>query len=120
MDQYAADFLNLVSDSQEFIAEKVHLRRLTIDITYAQILDLEIFFDPVLGSFASQSRLLHPTERSYLGGNQAGIDAHDAIFQSFGKAPDTIKVTSVEIRGEPEFEMCIRDRYLHAFPWLIR
>lgn len=50
-------------------------------------LDLEIFLDPELGSFTSQSRLLDTAERRNLGRDQAGVQADHAEFQRFCNTP---------------------------------
>src|SRR5207247_10922354 len=68
-----------------------------------QILDLEELVDAVLRSFASDPRFLHAAERRDFGGDDAGIDADDPVFEGFRHAPDAADVTAVEVGRKAEF-----------------
>ena len=69
----------------------------------AHVFDFEEFVHAVLGAFAAEAGLLHAAEGRDLGGNDAGVDADDAVFESFGDAPDAGDVAAVEIGGQAEF-----------------
>src|SRR6266849_5042082 len=71
--------------------------------THAQILDDEVILDPVLRTLPPHARFLHAAEGRDFGGDDAGVDADDAVLEGFGDAPDAVDVAAVEVRGEAEF-----------------
>jgi hypothetical protein len=75
----------------------------TSDAAHAQVFDLEEVLDAVLGALAAHAGFLHAAEGRDLGGDDAGVDADDAVFQGLGDAPDAADVAGVEVGGEAEF-----------------
>src|SRR5437763_4075690 len=67
------------------------------------IFDLEEAFDAVFRSLPADAGLLHTAERSHLGGDDALIDADDAVFQIFHDAEDAADIARIEIGGKPVF-----------------
>src|SRR5688572_30324922 len=68
----------------------------------AEVLDLEVLLDAVLGPLAAETALLHAAERRHLGRDEAGVDAHHAALEPLGHAEHARHVAPIEIRGEPE------------------
>src|SRR5205807_8949150 len=52
---------------------------------------------------AAEAGFLHAAKGGDFGGDEAAVDAHDAVFKRFGNAPDAGDVAAVEIGGETEF-----------------
>ena len=67
----------------------------------AQVLDLEPLLDPVLRALAADARLLDAAERHDLGGDEARVDAVDAVLERLRQPPDARVVARVVVRGEP-------------------
>src|SRR5262249_21353726 len=78
---------------------------LAMDTAEAKVLDLQELFDPVLRAFTAQAGLLYAPEGGHFGGDQAGVDADNAGFESFGDPPDAGDVASVEVGGQAEFSV---------------
>src|SRR5688572_12136341 len=66
-----------------------------------QVLDLEIFLDPVLGAFAAQPRLFDAAKWRDLGREDSAVDADHAGLHRFGHAEHAADVATVEVSGEP-------------------
>src|SRR4029453_12790579 len=81
------------------------LTRVLFDAPNAQVLDLQEFLHPVLGSLAADARLLHAAEWSRFGGNDSGVDAHDSVLERLGHGPDAADVASVKVRRETELRV---------------
>src|SRR5437899_1465851 len=77
--------------------------QLPIHPTHAQILHDEVILDPVLRPLPPHARFLHAAEGRDFGGDDAGVDADDAVLEGFGDAPDAVDVASVEVRRQAEF-----------------
>jgi len=58
------------------------------DAAKAEVFDFEILVHTVFGAFAAEAGFLYPAEGGDFGGNEAGVDTDDAVFESFGDAPD--------------------------------
>src|SRR5205807_2668612 len=52
-----------------------------------QVLELGVVEDPVLRALAAGARLLDPPEGGNLGGDDPGVQAHDAVLQRLRHAP---------------------------------
>src|SRR2546426_6461625 len=76
---------------------------LPVDAAQTEIFDDEVILDPVLRTFPPYARFLHAAEGRDFGGDDAGVDADDAVFERLGDAPDAVDVAPVEVRGEAEF-----------------
>ncbi len=61
------------------------------------VLDLEIVLDPILGTFAADSRFLHSAKGSDFGRYDAFVNADDSVFKGFGHAQYTADIPRVEI-----------------------
>ena len=72
------------------------------DPAHAEIFDLEEILDAVVRAFAAEAGLLDAAEGRDLGGDDAVVDADDAVFERLGDAPDAADVAAVEIGGEAE------------------
>src|SRR6266705_2481992 len=79
------------------------LALLAVDAAHAEIFDDQIVLDPVLRSFPPHARFLHAAEGCDFGGDDAGVDADDSVFERLGDAPDAVDVAAVEVRREAEF-----------------
>src|SRR5271163_448341 len=73
------------------------------DSTKTEVFDFQIFLDAIFGTFAAQAGLLDAAEGSDFGGDEAGVDADDAVFEGFGDTPDAGDVAAIKISGEAEF-----------------
>ena len=72
------------------------------DTAQAEVLDLEVVLDPVLGAFAAQARGLDAAERRHFVGDQAGVDADHAVLQLLGDAEHAGQVAGVEVGRQAE------------------
>ena len=72
------------------------------DIPQAQVLDLDVVVHAVVRALAAQARLFDAAEGHMLGGQNAHIDAHHAVFERLAHAEDAAHVTAVEIARQPE------------------
>ena len=52
-----------------------------LDAAHAEVFDLEEVLDAVFGALAAQTGFLHAAKGRYLGGDDALVDADDAVFQ---------------------------------------
>src|SRR3954471_1923025 len=86
--------------SPERYAESEHT--VSGESSHAQVLELRVVEDAVLGTFAADAGFLDSAERSDLVGDQAGVESHDAVFQSFSDAPGTGQVARVEVGSQAE------------------
>src|SRR5215470_13131901 len=68
----------------------------------AEVLDLGVVEDPVLGALPSHARLLDATERGHLGGDDPGVEADDAVLERLADPPGAGEVARVEVGGETE------------------
>src|SRR5271165_1897484 len=75
------------------------------DAAETEIFYFDVFIHAVLGAFAAEARFFYAPEGCDLGGNDSGVDADDAVFESFGDAPDAGDVAAVKISGETEFRI---------------
>src|SRR5262245_23632074 len=71
-----------------------------VDPAHAQVLDDQEILDPVFRAFAAEARFLDASERRDLGGDDAGVDADDAVLERLGDPPDAADVASVEVRRQ--------------------
>src|SRR6185436_11002141 len=71
-----------------------------LDPAHAEVFDLEEILDAVFGALAADAGFLHAAEGGDFGGDDALVDADDAVFERFGDAPDAAQVARVEIGGE--------------------
>src|SRR5262249_35257422 len=78
-----------------FIAERS-------DPRHAEGLDLEEVIHAVLSAFATDAGFLDAAEGRHLGGDDAGVDADDAVLDRLGDPPDAADVAAEEIGGEAE------------------
>src|SRR3546814_17056524 len=69
---------------------------------HADILHFEEVLDAVLGSLPSEARFLHAAEGRNFGGDDAGVEADDAVLQPLRPAPRAAEVAGVEVCGEAE------------------
>jgi hypothetical protein len=69
----------------------------------AEVFDFQVFVHAVLGAFAAQAGFFYPAERRDFGGDEASVDADDAVFEGFGDAPDARQILPIKIGGETEF-----------------
>src|SRR5260370_659642 len=69
------------------VAELVDL---AVNAPHAKVLDDEVILDPVLRALAPHARFLHAAKRSDFGGDDSGVDAHDAVFEGLGAAPAAV------------------------------
>src|SRR4051812_38768281 len=67
------------------------------------IFDFEETLDAVFRTLAADAGLLHAAEGRDLGGDDALIDADDAVFEAFHGAKDAADIARIEIGGEPVF-----------------
>src|SRR5579862_859320 len=74
--------------------------RLLVDAADTHVFYLEVVLDPVLRAFAPYSGLLDAAERRDFVGDDAYVDANDAVLERFRDAPDAPDVAAVEIRGQ--------------------
>src|SRR5687767_12598979 len=65
------------------------ISELPIYAAEAQILDLEKLLHSVFRALAADAGFLEPAEWRDFVGNNADVDADDAVFERFGDAPDT-------------------------------
>src|SRR6266852_5146477 len=72
------------------------------DAAEAQVFDFDEFVDAVFGAFAAEAGFFYAAERSDFGGDEAAIDADDAVFEGFGDAPDAGDIAAIEIGREAE------------------
>src|SRR5882672_7265048 len=92
------------------------LALLAVDAADAEVFDDEIILDPVLRPFSPHARFLHSPERRDFVGDDAGVDADDAVLQGFGDAPHAVEVAAVEVGGEAEFGVVGElDRFFFVF-----
>src|SRR5437868_3244075 len=56
------------------------------DTAEAQVLDLEVLLDPVLGALAAEAALLDAAKRRHLRRDEAGVDADHARLEPLGHA----------------------------------
>src|SRR5450755_2685036 len=73
-----------------------------LDPRHHHIFDLDIFFHAVMRALAPQAAFLDAAEGCYFGGDQAGVAADHAGFESLGYPPDPAEIARVEIRSKPE------------------
>jgi len=92
----------LVGVSMRTAAKSFDAQRSTINIPQAQILHLHVFVDAVRGAFAPQAALLDAAKGHVLGGNQAGVDAHHAVFERLGHAEDAAHVARIKVARQAE------------------
>src|SRR6266567_8527436 len=74
--------------------------RSVLDPAHAQVLHLEVLLDAVLGALAADAAFLDAAEGRDLRGDDALVDADDAVFERLGSAPDAADVAAVEVGGE--------------------
>src|SRR5450432_1898479 len=67
---------------------------------HAQVLELGVVEDAVLGALPSGARFLDAAKRGDLGGDEPGVQADDAVLECLRDSPGTGEVTRVEIRRE--------------------
>ncbi|VTR69300.1 hypothetical protein DESC_740039 [Desulfosarcina cetonica] len=75
---------------------------LLVDAGQAQILHLDILLDAVPRSLAADAGLLDAAEGGHFGGDQAGVDAHHAVFQGLGDPENASHVAGIEIGRQAE------------------
>src|SRR5580704_4219705 len=63
----------------------------------AQVLDLGVVEDAVLGALATDARFLHAAKRGDLGGNEPGVQADDAVLERLGDPPGARQIAGIEI-----------------------
>src|ERR1700753_2252513 len=68
----------------------------------ADVLEFRVVEDAVLRAFAAAARLLDAAERRHLGGDDAGVEAHDAVLERLGNAPAARQIARVQVGGESE------------------
>src|SRR5450631_1943449 len=69
----------------------------------AKILYFQEFLDAIVGTFATEPRLLNPAKRGNLVGDKAGVNADHSRFQSFSGSPDATDIATVKVTRETEF-----------------
>src|SRR6266550_4541805 len=67
------------------------------------IFDLEEAFDAVFRTLPTDAGLLHAAEGRHLGGDDAFIDADDAVLKAFHDTEDAPDIARIEIGGKPVF-----------------
>ena len=71
-------------------------------IADAQVLHFDVFIHAVVRTLAAQTRLLHTPKGHVLGGDDAHVDAHHAVFQRFAHTENSTHVAAVEVTGQTE------------------
>src|SRR5580658_6469777 len=71
-------------------------------ITNAQIFELGVVEDAVLGTLAPHARFFHTAERRDLRRDEARVDSHDAVFERLSDTPGAREVARVEVCREAE------------------
>src|ERR1700722_20822307 len=72
------------------------------DAAKAEIFYFEVVVHTVFGAFAAQAGFFEAAEGGDFGGDHAGVDADDAVLESFGDAEEAGDIAAVEIGGETE------------------
>src|ERR1039457_2000024 len=72
---------------------------------HAYVFNFGVVEYSVFRALSSGSGLLHSTEWRDLGGNDARIQAHDAVLESLSDAPAAHEIASVEICRQAEFRI---------------
>ena len=67
---------------------------------------------PYLRPFAADAAFLDAAEGRDFGGDEAGVEADDAVLERLGDAPRAREVARVHVRGQPELGVV---RELHGF-----
>src|ERR1700674_4816872 len=67
------------------------------------VFDLEEALDTVFRPLAADAGLLHTAERRHLSGDDALVDADDAVFQTFHGSKDASDIAGIEIGGKTVF-----------------
>src|SRR5271155_4527695 len=75
------------------------------DPTYADILDFCVVQNPVPRAFAAHTRLLDAAEGRHLGGDNAGIEPHDAALNRFRHPPTACQIPRVNVGGQAKFSI---------------
>src|SRR6266852_8698880 len=75
------------------------------DAAETEVFDFDEFVDAVFGAFAAEAGFFDAAERGDFGGDEAAVDADDAVFEGFGDAPDAGDVAAVEISGKAKFRV---------------
>src|SRR5438309_4555703 len=94
-----------VVGSDEYGPSRLRFGALGGDAAEAEVFDFDEFVDTVLGAFAAKAGFFYAAEGSDFRGNEAAVDADDAVFEGFGDAPDAGDVAAVEIGGESKFSV---------------
>ena len=77
--------------------------RRTIRIkAHADEIKLQIIRDPIAAAFAPKTRPFGPAKGCNFGRYDAGVGAHNAIFQRLGHFVDAGQIASEKVRGEAE------------------
>src|SRR5688572_29633789 len=75
---------------------------LLVQITEAEVLDLDVVVDAVVRTFAPDARLFDAAERHLGHRDQAGVDADHAVLERLGHAEDPADVAAVEVARQAE------------------
>src|SRR5258706_14704203 len=73
------------------------------EATDGGIFDFEETFDAVFRTLAADAGLFHAAEGRHLGGDDAFIDADDAVLQTFHDPEDAPDIARIEIGGKSVF-----------------
>src|SRR5579872_2453177 len=83
----------------------MHSAGLRSDAAEAEILDFDVFIHSVPGAFAPEAGFFYAAKRRDFGGNDSAVDANDAVFESFGDAPDAGNIATVEVGSQTKFRI---------------
>src|ERR1700682_4040845 len=67
-----------------------------------QVFELGVVEDAVLRALAARAGLLDAAERGDFGGNDPGIQAHDAVLERLRHAPRARQVARIKVGRQPE------------------
>src|ERR1700689_2413641 len=89
-------------------SENSRKRPSTASLTHsadADVLDLGVIEDSVLGSFAADAGFLDAAEWGHLSRDDAGVQSDDSVLDGLGNSPAPPEVARVEIGGQAEFRV---------------
>src|SRR5271170_1265810 len=73
--------------------------------TETEVFDFEEFFNAVMGTFATESRLFDSAKRRHLVRDESGVNTHHSRFQPLRGSPDPSDIATVEVAGETKFSV---------------
>src|SRR5258708_13333205 len=71
----------------------------------ADIFDLGVIEDPVLGPLAADSRFLDAAERRRFSRDDAGVQSDDSVLYGFRNPPASRQVARIEVGGQAELRV---------------